>query len=218
MQIKEVELKTGINANTLRYYEEVGLIVPMRNVENGYREYSEKDVLLLNKIKFLRNLQMPIKTVTQVFDNTLSLSDAITQTLHDLRIQKESLDLSINLLEILEQENRVSSDIYTNRIFDFSDTPHPFINFADYFSNLLSRHLPYLRMGFFPEEGINTKEDFVLELIQYARREDKKLEILNDSMMPLIRLNNVEMQAVLVASGYGLNYKFVKFKVSKSKY
>ena len=44
MKIKEVEQRVGITRANIRYYEEEGLLNPVRNRENNYREYSEEDV------------------------------------------------------------------------------------------------------------------------------------------------------------------------------
>lgn len=215
MFIKEVEKKTGISANTLRYYEAEGLIHPKRNPDNQYREYSSKDVEVLLKIKFLRNLDMSVKVIAQLINCEIDTETAINVTLQQLKLQKETLELNINLLEILKSENELSTQPYTHQVFDFYKA-HPVIEFCDKISGFISRHFPYLRMGFFPEEAINSKEDFILELIHYAKREDKKLQILEDSMMPRFILNDVTMQAVLVPVNYGLNYRIVKFQVLKS--
>ena len=44
MTIKEVEEITNLPRSNIRFYEKEKLITPVRNPNNGYREYSEKDV------------------------------------------------------------------------------------------------------------------------------------------------------------------------------
>ena len=39
MKIGELAARTGVSIRSLRYYEQQGLLMPVRN-ENGYREYS----------------------------------------------------------------------------------------------------------------------------------------------------------------------------------
>ena len=56
MQINELEMKTGLDRATIRFYEKEGMITPIRK-ENGYRDYSEEDQQHLLKIKLLRSLQ-----------------------------------------------------------------------------------------------------------------------------------------------------------------
>ncbi|PFG32030.1 MerR family DNA-binding transcriptional regulator [Paramicrobacterium agarici] len=43
MKIGELSERTGIPTRMLRYYEQQGLIAPMRSA-NGYRSYAERDV------------------------------------------------------------------------------------------------------------------------------------------------------------------------------
>lgn len=49
MNIAEVAARAGLPAKTIRYYEEIGLIRPMRGA-NGYRRFRESD---LHKLAFL---------------------------------------------------------------------------------------------------------------------------------------------------------------------
>ncbi|MFR3320793.1 MAG: MerR family transcriptional regulator [Lachnospiraceae bacterium] len=49
MTIKEVEEITNLPRSNIRFYEKEKLITPVRNPNNGYREYSEKDVNTIKK-------------------------------------------------------------------------------------------------------------------------------------------------------------------------
>lgn len=49
MNIGDVSQKAGLPAKTIRYYEEIGLITPLRDT-NGYRVFRESD---LHKLAFL---------------------------------------------------------------------------------------------------------------------------------------------------------------------
>ncbi|MGB3279859.1 MAG: Cu(I)-responsive transcriptional regulator [Pseudorhodobacter sp.] len=49
MNIKEAGARAGLPAKTIRYYEEVGLVRPLRD-SNGYRTFRESDV---HKLGFL---------------------------------------------------------------------------------------------------------------------------------------------------------------------
>lgn len=49
MNIGEVSERAGLPAKTIRYYEDIGLIHPLRS-ENGYRAFQESD---LHKLTFL---------------------------------------------------------------------------------------------------------------------------------------------------------------------
>lgn len=50
MQIGEVAERTGLSLRTIRYYEEVGLVVPGARTRGGFRLYTEPDVQRLKLI------------------------------------------------------------------------------------------------------------------------------------------------------------------------
>src|SRR5512142_1710991 len=54
--IEQVATRTGLTKRTLRYYEEVGLLLPTDRTEGNYRCYSEADIERLERIKKLRDL------------------------------------------------------------------------------------------------------------------------------------------------------------------
>ena len=58
----------SIPADTLRYYDKIGLIHPSVMGENGYRYYKYEDFLFLNTIKYLKKLGMPLADMKKLFD------------------------------------------------------------------------------------------------------------------------------------------------------
>ncbi|MFC5994309.1 MerR family transcriptional regulator [Pseudonocardia hispaniensis] len=56
MQIGEVAERTGLSLRTIRYYEEVGLVVPSARSQGGFRLYLEPDVERLLLIKRMKPL------------------------------------------------------------------------------------------------------------------------------------------------------------------
>jgi Cu(I)-responsive transcriptional regulator len=58
--IGEVSDLTGFPAKTLRYYEDIGLVRPLRQ-DNGYRAYSPEDVDRLQFLKRARSLGFSIE-------------------------------------------------------------------------------------------------------------------------------------------------------------
>ena len=49
MNIGDVSARSGLTAKTIRYYEDIGLVSPLRDT-NGYRAFREKE---LHKLAFL---------------------------------------------------------------------------------------------------------------------------------------------------------------------
>ena len=56
MRINEASSRSRLPAKTIRYYEEAGLLEPATRRQNGYREYTEKDVHLLRFVQRVKNL------------------------------------------------------------------------------------------------------------------------------------------------------------------
>ena len=59
--IRNMAERCGMTANTLRYYERVGLIQPVGRARNGHRRYSEADEAWLNFLHCMRATNMPIR-------------------------------------------------------------------------------------------------------------------------------------------------------------
>ena len=65
MTISEVSKKYNITADTLRYYERIGLIPPVPRTKSGLRDYDETSCNWVNFIKCMRSagLQMGDETI-----------------------------------------------------------------------------------------------------------------------------------------------------------
>ena len=61
-RIREIARLYGLCADTLRYYEEQGILSPERG-ENNYRRYRIQDICNLNVIRELRELDMPMERI-----------------------------------------------------------------------------------------------------------------------------------------------------------
>ncbi|QLG38089.1 MULTISPECIES: methyltransferase domain-containing protein [unclassified Paenibacillus] len=65
MNIKEAADRLGISARAIRFYEEKGLISPVKQTNNGYRTYTENDIWRLQTITALREIGMSLQDITQ---------------------------------------------------------------------------------------------------------------------------------------------------------
>ncbi len=64
MNIKEAASRLGISARAIRFYEEKGLILPVKQSSNGYRTYTENDIWRLQTIAALREIGMSLQDIT----------------------------------------------------------------------------------------------------------------------------------------------------------
>ena len=90
--IKDAEQMTGITKQNIRYYEKQGLLKPVRNHENDYREYSDEDIRRLKIIRLFRMLDMPLEEIRKLLEHQLSLPEAVSA--HQERLQKEREQLT----------------------------------------------------------------------------------------------------------------------------
>jgi DNA-binding transcriptional MerR regulator len=88
MTISEVSEKYDISAETLRYYERVGVIPPVNRNENGIRDYTEIDCNWVQFIKCMRNAGLSIESLieyTTLFQKGSSTLDSRKQILIEQR-------------------------------------------------------------------------------------------------------------------------------------
>lgn len=65
MNISQVSKKYNLTADTLRYYEKVGLLPHVQRESNGIRNYSDIDCNWIEFIKCMRNAGIPIETLAK---------------------------------------------------------------------------------------------------------------------------------------------------------
>ena len=65
MKIRDAAEKTNLTEKTIRYYEDIGLVVPCRR-SNGYRDFSEQDVHKLNFLSRARKLGFSVDDCRQL--------------------------------------------------------------------------------------------------------------------------------------------------------
>ena len=108
MKIYQVEELVGITKKNIRFYEDEGLLSPKRNPENDYREYSLEDVRVLEKIKLLRKLSVPIEEIRLLQKEQLSFAQVMTQQIE--RLQKEQQSAEV-MKELCAQLCNEASDL-----------------------------------------------------------------------------------------------------------
>ena len=108
MRISELANATQTSVKTIRYYEQVGLIIKATRSDNGYRQYSDKDTKTLIFIRRCRALNMAISDIKQLLllqQNPAASCEAVDsmvkKQLDDIRQQQKELALLENTLSSL---------------------------------------------------------------------------------------------------------------------
>ena len=72
-KIGEISKLYNIGVDSIRYYEEIGLIKPERS-ESGYRHYSIHDIWRLNVIRDLRSIGFTMEQIREYLGNHTTAS------------------------------------------------------------------------------------------------------------------------------------------------
>ncbi len=66
--VRQLAGVAGVSARTLHYYDEIGLLKPERNPQNGYRLYGRAALLRLQQILFFRELGLSLEEIQAMLD------------------------------------------------------------------------------------------------------------------------------------------------------
>ncbi len=98
--INKLAKLAGISTRTLRYYDELGLLSPVRLSSNGYRIYGQKEVNRLQQILFYRELGMPLDEIKNIMlSKDFNSMAALQDHLASLLAKRKQLDLLIANVE-----------------------------------------------------------------------------------------------------------------------
>ena len=113
MKIAEVSQQYGLSADTLRYYERVGLIPPVHRSESGIRDYNELDLRRVDFIKCMRSAGLPVEVLIEYIalvqkgDRTIEARKEILVEQRELLMARmnemqKTLDLLDHKIEVYE--------------------------------------------------------------------------------------------------------------------
>ena len=86
---------SGVSARTLRYYDEIGLLKPVRVASSGYRLYGQDEVDKLQQILFYRELDFSLENIKKMLADP-NREQAFLSHLAELHIKKQRLDALIH--------------------------------------------------------------------------------------------------------------------------
>lgn len=118
MFINEVEHIVGLSKKSIRYYEENGLLSPKRNKDNDYRIYSEEDIQKLKVIKFLRELNVPIRELKQLKENKITLQDCMRDRIRKIELEEKNYHKIKNMCLEISRSNESFTDIDITKYFE----------------------------------------------------------------------------------------------------
>lgn len=107
LTIGKLAAETGVNVETIRYYEKAGLIAPPARTEGNYRSYRPDDVALLRFVRRTRDLGFTLEQVRALLslsgqrDRDCGSVDVIA-TEHLAEVDRKIADLTALRRELAE--------------------------------------------------------------------------------------------------------------------
>ena len=99
VKIAEVSKLYDISADTLRYYERVGLIPPIQRNTGGIREYSEDDLKRIEFVKCMRRAGLSIDSLVTYFE-LLDDGEETYEERHELLLaEKQKIEQRISEMQ-----------------------------------------------------------------------------------------------------------------------
>jgi len=111
MKIQQVERQTGITAQSIRYYEREGLILPERDSGNSYRIYSAEDVERLRSIAFCRKLGISIPEIRAMLQAECTFQQCVERAMAEAKAAEEAAAARAELCRNVLRELRVDPDL-----------------------------------------------------------------------------------------------------------
>lgn len=116
--IGEFSKKTGISIRNLRYYDEIGLLVPDKHPISGHRIYNYKDIVTLQKILSLKFLGYSLHKIADLLHEssfTVDLNETLTKHFKALEEEKKQIEKSMDaikrIIRLLKEEVEVDSEL-----------------------------------------------------------------------------------------------------------
>lgn len=98
--IQKLAQLSGVSPRTLRYYHEIGLLVPKRLSSSGYRIYGAAEVDRLQQILYLKRFGIKLEEIKQTLtDPTFDIRPLLTQQRHYLSQELSQLQELIHHLD-----------------------------------------------------------------------------------------------------------------------
>jgi DNA-binding transcriptional MerR regulator len=121
MTIAEVAKQYGLTADTLRYYERVGLLPNVRRSSGGIRDYSEEDCRWVEYIKCMRSAGISVETLIEYVKLYHQGAETIPERKKLLLKQREQIVARINELNDILAKLNWKLDGYEERMLKFEE-------------------------------------------------------------------------------------------------
>jgi len=113
--VKQVAEQIGISSESIRYYTREGFVEPRRDMNNGYRYYSNNDIHLIEFIRKAKTYGLTIHEIREILDKSSTgespcelVKDMVTKRCHQIHDKISELQMLEKRIEnsLLEWESK----------------------------------------------------------------------------------------------------------------
>ena len=119
----EIAKLCGVSVRTVQYYDTRGILIPSELSEGGRRLYSEDDLGRMKTICFLREMGLPINTISELLrddDPEAVISIILDQHEAELRHEAEGIQKQLNMVEDLRRGLKRTSSFSIESLGDIA--------------------------------------------------------------------------------------------------
>ncbi|MCP1101494.1 DNA-binding transcriptional MerR regulator [Aequitasia blattaphilus] len=109
--VTEVARLTGVSVRTLHHYDRIGLLLPDKLSEKGYRLYSEENIDRLMQILFFKELDFSLKSIKEILDQpNYDRKEALLLQKKLLKAKQKQIHQMVQVLEkaVKEMEGEIT--------------------------------------------------------------------------------------------------------------
>lgn len=161
MKLKAVSERTGVSKRNIHYYIKEGLLSPEVAQDNGYYSFSESDCERLTIIRALREIGLPLASVSAMLENPSTMGYYLTQHQRKLRQDIAHAERCVECIGEMMSKLPLRPE-YADLARLISTTDIPWRSQADwdvdYDAALVNR---ILWTAFLPEEKLTNYQEFL---------------------------------------------------------
>lgn len=116
--IGKVASESNLTVRTLRYYDEIDLLKPSHVAKSGYRWYSKKDVLKLQRIIALKELGFDLRQIKEILDQN-KWKHVFEEHLAFIAKEKQRLDYLEKLTRLCLQLSMIEQNLSWDAVFRY---------------------------------------------------------------------------------------------------
>lgn len=117
MNIKPVSEKTGVSADTIRYYERIGLIPRVKRNKNGVRDFDDEDIRWIEFSRQMRKAGLSIEALIEYIELFKAGDDTtIPARMEILNDERDDLQKRIDMMQNALSRLNYKIDNYESHI------------------------------------------------------------------------------------------------------